>query len=920
MSGPNWRFTDDQGVERSIGTAELRAALASGKVAPSTMVWHEGMKEWAPAFTLPELSGAAIAAARSSRASIPPADAKRDGPADSRPRSVPPPLPKRVPSVAPPLPVRRPGRGTLRTLTGIEPPELLASLGITVGGAGSGPSADSAIHNEPTRDTHDGEGDFEDDATDVMRAADLIPRAPKVPKEANSIPRTVRRIPSIPPPPLPAHPTPPPEGGPPPEVPHRPTLMGLANRRPSRPPPRRSAAPPRDTSQEATVVGPQPAAESGRSKPPPPPRRKPEALPQPKRLNRTLEMDAVPESRALKAPVAKAEAQTAVGPAPTREDPKVEAQATVGSASVLRAPARPAAASTPASPAAATTLASSTGAAEAPAAASGSTPTPSPVAAPVSVAPRPEPASPQGGKIPRPKDSVTGTITTVRKSAEGTLIMELPAKTKAAAETTDLMATRPADADKLLGDASGAAPPGEKPPRAKTMEMALEDHVTAASQHPEPPESVARTHSVKPKAEDTNTTFQVDGGRGAQATPSDPDDLLEGRPRRRKPALEVPLSSLIAASLVWIVGLLGFFFAGRISGKGPEIPVARDGLAEAFLLKGPQMDLQGVAAADPKPCSVARQPKRWAQSASKSVPFEFRPEGEAMLLGYAQGDREGVGLKIDPKSGKFEEAFRKKTEADLLRVAPTGTTDGFFLGEKGERVWVPASAQSPRFVVLEKSGIGAADAPTDQPTSLWALEGDGEITAESTLRVSESQFLLTFRRGGEVWGGFFGADKLPKGKLARVAGSGGKVGRPKSATNGSDVAVVFADKPNDQEGTHWGIRIGRAAVGTVPETTEEVDLPEGGPGGDAIAPDIVGFKDGRWLLMWTEGSSGERSILAQTYDRQFAPLGDPIALSPPAGSFGQAALAVVGTYTTVAFLQAADEGFELWGAVLQCGQ
>ncbi len=131
--------------------------------------------------------------------------------------------------------------------------------------------------------------------------------------------------------------------------------------------------------------------------------------------------------------------------------------------------------------------------------------------------------------------------------------------------------------------------------------------------------------------------------------------------------------------------------------------------------------------------------------------------------------------------------------------------------------------------------------------------------------------------------------------------------------------MVFADKPGEKDDAHWQIRIGRAPIGQVPETTEEVSLPEGGPGGDAIAPDIIGLSDGRWLLMWTEGTSGERSILAQTYDKQFAPLGDPIALSPPAGSFGQAVLGVVGTYTTVAFLQAADEGFEMWGAVLQGG-
>jgi hypothetical protein len=71
--------------------------------------------------------------------------------------------------------------------------------------------------------------------------------------------------------------------------------------------------------------------------------------------------------------------------------------------------------------------------------------------------------------------------------------------------------------------------------------------------------------------------------------------------------------------------------------------------------------------------------------------------------------------------------------------------------------------------------------------------------------------------------------------------------------------------------------------------------------------------------MWTEGKSGAWAIRAQTYDASMSPIGDPIALSPPAGSFGQAILGVAGNYTTAAFLQAQDDGFELWGAVLQCG-
>jgi hypothetical protein len=298
----------------------------------------------------------------------------------------------------------------------------------------------------------------------------------------------------------------------------------------------------------------------------------------------------------------------------------------------------------------------------------------------------------------------------------------------------------------------------------------------------------------------------------------------------------------------------------------------------------------------------------------------MRAEGEMALLGFAQGDHEGVGLKIDPKTGKFEETFRLKVDSDIVRVAPTGTTDGFFVGVKAEKTIVPASAKSPRFIVIEQGAISAADAPDGSgASSLWTLDGEGEISAETVQRVNDDTFFLTFRRGNEVMGGYFGADKTAKGSLVRVTGSGGKVGKPRGGSNGTEVAVVFADKPAEKEDSHWEIRIGRAAIGQVPETTEEVSIPEGGPGGDVIAPDIIGMSDGRWLLMWTEGQSGERSILAQTYDKHFAPIGDPIALSPPAGSFGQAVLGVVGTYTTVAFLQAADEGFELWGAVLQCG-
>ncbi|NUO49742.1 MAG: hypothetical protein HOV80_12880, partial [Polyangiaceae bacterium] len=522
------------------------------------------------------------------------------------------------------------------------------------------------------------------------------------------------------------------------------------------------------------------------------------------------------------------------------------------------------------------------------------------------------------------KDSNTGTITTIRKTAEGTVIMDRPV-VKKSAEGTEIMAPRPADISSLDLDDKETA---ERKPlkRQQTLEMELDDHTTAAEKHPESPVSVSGSKAKrddKGKREDTGTAFQVDQEDQPTEEMRDSSSSTPPEGRRKNSALEVPLSSLIAASMVWIVGLLAFFFVGRISGfkSAGQAPVAKDGLGDKFLTWAPGPDLGGAfGPGDPKPCSVTRQPKKWASSASKSVPFDMRAEGDMALLGFAQGDREGVGLKIDPKSGKFEETFRLKVDNDVVRVSPTGTTDGFFVGVKGEKTIVPASAKSPRFVVIEKGAISASDAPDGSgASSLWTLDGEGEISAETVQRVNDDTFFLSFRRGNEVMGGYFGADKVAKGSLVRVTGSGGKVGKPRSSSNGTEVAVVFADKPAEKEDSHWEVRIGRAAIGQVPETTEEVSIPEGGPGGDVIAPDIIGMSDGRWLLMWTEGTSGERSILAQTYDKHFAPIGDPIALSPPAGSFGQAVLGVVGTYTTVAFLQAADEGFEMWGAVLQCG-
>jgi hypothetical protein len=178
-------------------------------------------------------------------------------------------------------------------------------------------------------------------------------------------------------------------------------------------------------------------------------------------------------------------------------------------------------------------------------------------------------------------------------------------------------------------------------------------------------------------------------------------------------------------------------------------------------------------------------------------------------------------------------------------------------------------------------------------------------------------YALVFRREGAIWSGWIGPDRAAVGELVKVAGSGGQVGKPNIGWNHRELALIFADKPAGRD--HYEIRVAHAKTGSIPSVTSVIPLPRGGPGGDAFAPDIAGLPDGRWVMVWTEGAAGSRAIRAQTFEPDFTPLGDPIALSPPAGNFGQGMLGVVSGYAAAVFLSKGASSYELWGSVLQCG-
>ncbi|XXX75043.1 GYF domain-containing protein [Sorangium sp. So ce134] len=382
-------------------------------------------------------------------------------------------------------------------------------------------------------------------------------------------------------------------------------------------------------------------------------------------------------------------------------------------------------------------------------------------------------------------------------------------------------------------------------------------------------------------------------------------------------AVPVRISSLIGICGAAVLMSVAAFFAGRRSvaaTRQPPVATARPALGAA-------QDLARAAIPVPlKPCWVARQPQPWAPLVAKSIPFEVTAtKAGKLLVGYAKSATEAAGLEIDPATGGRSEAFSNREAADIVSISPV---EGAFtvLTSAQQAIRSPVSVPGPRpFIVgLADGAVVAADDPGATPSRLWPVQGDEPLESPRALAAGSRGYAVAFRRERAVWAGWLDAERRPAGELTRVTGSGGAVGKPSLGWNERALAVVFADRPADGR---WEIRAGQAAPGDVPRSTQVIPLPSGGPGGDAFAPDIAGLGDGRWLLVWTEGPPGSRAMRAQTLAPNFSPIGDPIALSPPAGNFGQGVLGVSprSGYVGVVFLSKPAASYELWGVILQCG-
>lgn len=895
-----WRWTDEQGVQRLVRTEELRAAIA-GRVLPgSTLVWREGMREWLPAFTVPEFADAA-----------PTGDGgpEIDG-ASHEPRA------------AGGMPEGRP-RPAMQTLLGMDapPPEVTDRNSspnapiVVPGGPGASLGGRSPITLRPTYGSSPGAGTTPE-----------IPRPARTPAEA----------------PAATLPSPPP--------------MVTS-------PPAQAQVDKAWNVDEETTTGPNgaKATQKSGSTPAPGPVR-PAAVPSPVRApsvtRKTSALTGLPEGSpaAKPAPAGSVTPKVSpVGPALGKKPettaatsvsrllPKVDLQkAKEGLARPASTEPQPAGAArsvaeklpAPPRPGAAPKAAAAPRTPVPPAA--GDTAPPPPPAQPLPVvelppAPRPPAdttALPEMAPAPLPAAAAqepsttailppdlppTGTSKPLSELSKTVLISGLLGETTAPLPDKDTPAA-PAASSTAASPPEAAPPqPGPGLPSDKGAEyppLSTLMHAPGPTQGPVDANAASMSRLAA-----TTTSPRAPSVPAPAPAPAPPSPAAVAPAAQLSEPVSVPVASLIAAGAALITMVIGAFFVGRCSTHDAR-PVAQARIADIV------RERREAIPDPPKPCWVAKQPVRWAPTVSRSIPFELLPNAAGnVVIGYARSSDEAAGIEITPATGQLSETFSEKVTGEIERVSPTGVDKGFFVSTNEQRgalrsaVQVPAT--KPFFVGLAEGAIVTADGLEGPVAQLWPLATGGGLEAARVQIAGDRGYALTFRREGAIWGGWISAERKPSGELVKIVGSGGQVGKPVLGWNGRELAVVFADRPDDA--SPYKIRLGHAAAGSIPAETTVIELPAGGPGGDAFAPGIAGLPDGRWLLVWTEGAAGSRAVRAQTMGPDFAPVGDPIALSPPAGNFGQGILGVAGRYVTAVFLSKGKSSYELWGGILQCG-
>lgn len=323
-------------------------------------------------------------------------------------------------------------------------------------------------------------------------------------------------------------------------------------------------------------------------------------------------------------------------------------------------------------------------------------------------------------------------------------------------------------------------------------------------------------------------------------------------------------------------------------------------------------------------CRVATPANALARAIVGSTPLYLAAlEGSARVaVGFASAPTAASGLVLELPGLKTVSLFNRASKDPLVGVVPlTGAKDvTYALDVEGEALRFPRSVDAKPPFTIGLAGVDLVRVVGDNPPDvIWPGVTDERITEVRVASRAGVGHAVTFRRGGQAGSVVFGwltPDGKKKSELTSISVDGGLSGTPSIAQSADAALVAYAWRPNTD--VYWAVQLALAAPGSAPHKKQQFSIPPGGPGAEAISPAVSALPGKRWLVQWTEGSSGARQVRAQVLDAELAPVGKALSLSRADQNAGQGALAAHGNSVLALFLVSRGRGHELWGASLEC--
>ncbi len=374
------------------------------------------------------------------------------------------------------------------------------------------------------------------------------------------------------------------------------------------------------------------------------------------------------------------------------------------------------------------------------------------------------------------------------------------------------------------------------------------------------------------------------------------------------------------SSLPLVIGIFGVLGLGAVLAGGALLYFKPWEKPEAKPVQSAAPVVATETKSAPTRCVVQKDARRLASSIVVGTPPYVAPAAGAagkVAIGFAESDAVGAGILLDPATLDLEKTFTSPAGTKVIGVVPMRNKAGFTVDRETPALGIPhtIAADSPFVVGFSRSGYSRSTGP-GEPDLIWSEVARDKATEARVESVDGVGHAVTFRTAGKIRIGWLKPDGSKKTALGTVDTGGAKVGNPAIGDNGDSLLVAFAAREADT--SPWTVQLASAKNGELPAKAQRFDIPSGGPGGDVIAPVVAGLSGGRWLVQWTEGGSGERTVRAITLDDKLAPIGEPLRISAPGKEAGQGEIAIAGENAAALHLVKADRNYELWATALSC--